>query len=77
MRNLSINRQFNGILAWDSFFYLAPEAQRSMFPIFRTHAASRAALMFTSGPAYGEAVGTYDTAGEFSSGGLGHQRAEL
>jgi len=60
MRNLSINRQFNGILAWDSFFHLSPEAQRSMFPIFRMHAALRAALMFTSGPAYGEAVGTYE-----------------
>ena len=28
-----------------------------MFPIFRAHAAPRAALMFTSGPAHGEAIG--------------------
>jgi hypothetical protein len=28
-----------------------------MFPIFRAHAAPRAALMFTSGPAQGEAIG--------------------
>ncbi len=28
-----------------------------MFPIFRALAAPRAALMFTSGPAHGEAIG--------------------
>ena len=28
-----------------------------MFPIFRVHAAPRAALMFTSGTAHGEAIG--------------------
>ncbi len=28
-----------------------------MFPIFRAHAAPRAALMFTSGTAHGEAIG--------------------
>ena len=31
-----------------------------MFPIFRTHAAQRAALMFTSGPAHGVAIGTFE-----------------
>ena len=30
-----------------------------MFPVFRKHAAPRAALMFTSGPAHGEAIGGY------------------
>jgi hypothetical protein len=30
-----------------------------MFPIFGTHAASRAALMFTSGRSQGESIGTY------------------
>jgi hypothetical protein len=30
-----------------------------MFPIFRAHAASKAALMFTSGPRHGEAIGSY------------------
>ena len=30
-----------------------------MFPIFREHAASNAALMFTSGPSDGVAMGTY------------------
>jgi SAM-dependent methyltransferase len=57
MRTLSLGRRFHGILAWDSFFHLNHEDQRRMFPIFRAHAASCAALMFTSGPAYGEANG--------------------
>ena len=60
MRTLSLDRNFNGLIAWDSFFHLSPAAQRGMFPIFRKHAGPRAALMFTSGPAHGEAVGTYE-----------------
>jgi SAM-dependent methyltransferase len=57
MRMLSLKRVFPGILAWDSFFHLNHDDQRRMFPIFRVHAAPRAALMFTSGPAHGEAIG--------------------
>jgi SAM-dependent methyltransferase len=59
MRVLSLDRSFDGILAWDSFFHLSPDDQRRMFPLFRKHAAPQAALMFTSGPAYGEAIGSY------------------
>ncbi|HEX5482999.1 MAG TPA: class I SAM-dependent methyltransferase [Terriglobia bacterium] len=59
MRTLSVDRRFDGILAWDSFFHLCPEDQRRMFPIFRQHAELNAALMFTSGPERGEAIGTY------------------
>jgi SAM-dependent methyltransferase len=59
MRNLSLDRHFDGILAWDSFFHLSPEDQRRMVPIFAGHAAPKAALMFTSGPTYGEAIGSY------------------
>jgi cyclopropane fatty-acyl-phospholipid synthase-like methyltransferase len=59
MRELSLDRRFGGILAWDSFFHLCPEDQRKMFPIFSNHAAPNAVLMFTSGPEYGEAIGTY------------------
>jgi SAM-dependent methyltransferase len=57
MRTLSLERHFHGILAWDSFFHLNHEDQRRMFPIFRAHAGTRSALMFTSGPAHGEAAG--------------------
>ena len=60
MRTLSLGRTFNGILAWDSLFHLCHDDQRQMFPIFRAHAAPRAALMFTSGPGYGEVIGTFE-----------------
>jgi SAM-dependent methyltransferase len=59
MRELSLDREFAGLIAWDSFFHLKPDDQRRMFPIFRRHAASGAALMFTSGPREGTAMGVY------------------
>jgi trans-aconitate methyltransferase len=60
MRELSLKRRFDGIIAWDSFFHLAFDDQRRMFPIFRDHAGPGAALMFTSGPAHGEAIGEFE-----------------
>jgi SAM-dependent methyltransferase len=59
MRQLALHRTFSGILAWDSFFHLCHDDQRRMFPVFRAHAAPSAALMFTSGPAHGEAIGSF------------------
>jgi 2-polyprenyl-3-methyl-5-hydroxy-6-metoxy-1,4-benzoquinol methylase len=59
MRTLSLNRKFDAILAWDSFFHLSFEDQRAMFPIFKKHSAPAVTLMFTSGPAHGEAIGSY------------------
>ncbi len=57
MRTLDLGRRFGGILAWDSFFHLGFDDQRRMFPIFAAHALPGAPLMFTSGPAHGEAIG--------------------
>lgn len=59
MRRLALGRTFGGMLAWDSFFHLRAEDQRAMFPVFAAHAAPGAALMFTSGPRAGVAMGTY------------------
>ncbi|WP_431858587.1 class I SAM-dependent methyltransferase [Azospirillum sp.] len=59
MRGLALGEPFHGILAWDSFFHLCPDDQRRMFPVFQRHAAPGAALMFTSGPAHGVAIGAY------------------
>ena len=59
MRGLSLDRRFDGILAWDSFFHLSPEDQRPMFPIFHRHARPQAALMFTSGHLHGETISTF------------------
>jgi len=59
MRELELSRRFDGILAWDSFFHLAMDDQRGMFPRFASHAREGAPLMFTSGPGEGEAIGSY------------------
>lgn len=59
MRTLALQQKFSGLLAWDSFFHLCPDDQRHMFPVFRAHAAPGAALMFTSGPRHGEAIGEF------------------
>lgn len=59
MRELDLGRRFDGVLAWDSFFHLSMDDQRGMFRRFATHAERGAPLMFTSGPAEGEAIGTY------------------
>jgi cyclopropane fatty-acyl-phospholipid synthase-like methyltransferase len=60
MRGLALGRRFDGILAWDSFFHLAPEAQRAMFRVFAALAAPGAALTFTSGPSESESAGTVE-----------------
>ncbi|HMM91312.1 class I SAM-dependent methyltransferase [Bradyrhizobium sp.] len=59
MRTLALKRTFSGILGWDGFFHLCQEDQRLMFPLFAAHAAPGAALLFTSGPAHGEAIGEF------------------
>lgn len=60
MRTMELGERFWGLLAWNSFFHLAHEAQRQMFGRFAEHAAPGAALLFTSGPGYGEAIGTLE-----------------
>ncbi len=59
MRMLDLDRRFDGIMAWDSFFHLTYDDQRRMFPIFCAHAKPDAPLLFTSGPRHGEAIGNF------------------
>jgi SAM-dependent methyltransferase len=59
MRELSLGRCFDGILAWDSFFHLDYGAQRRMFAVFASHASNPAVLMFNAGPVHGEGIGCY------------------
>ena len=59
MRRLALGRRFDGVLAWHSFFHLHFDDQRAMFPRFSSHAMLGGALMFTSGPAHGEAIGEW------------------
>lgn len=59
MRQLALGRTFDALIAWDSFFHLTAEDQRAMFAVFRAHAAPGAAMMFTSGPVNGVAMGEF------------------
>lgn len=59
MRSLSLGRRFGGVIAWDSFFHLDHDDQRRMFAVFAAHSAAGAALMFTSGPSHGVAIGEF------------------
>jgi SAM-dependent methyltransferase len=59
MRELDLDRRFDGILAWYSFFHLHFDDQRAMFSRFAAHAAPGAPLIFASGPMHGEAIGEW------------------
>lgn len=59
MRTLDIGRRFDAIIAWDSFFHLDADEQRTMFGIFAKHIALNGFLLFTSGPKAGEAIGDF------------------
>jgi SAM-dependent methyltransferase len=58
MRMLDLGRHFDAILAWNSFFHLRKNDQRTMFDVFERHARPSALLLFTSGPGEGEAIGS-------------------
>jgi len=60
MRDLALGQTFDGLIAWDSFFHLRPDDQRAMIAVFRSHARPGSALMFTSGPSFGEAIGSFE-----------------
>ena len=57
MRTVELDQKFNAILAWDSFFHLTPDDQRQIFAQFAQFSVTNTALMFTSGPMAGEAMG--------------------
>jgi SAM-dependent methyltransferase len=59
MRAISFAKRFDGILGWDSYFFLEPDDQRRMFDIFAAHAGVECVLMFNTGPRFGEAIGEY------------------
>jgi SAM-dependent methyltransferase len=59
MRELSLGRRFDGLIAWHSFFHLRPADQRPVLQRFAEHLSPGGALMFTSGPAHGESMGQW------------------
>ncbi len=60
MRALDLDRRFDGLIAWHSFFHLAPDDQRAMFPVFARHAKPGALLVFTSGSEEGVRIGEWE-----------------
>ncbi len=47
---------FHGVLAWHSLFHLTPEAQAAVLPALAARVGPGGRLMFTAGPAHGEAL---------------------
>ncbi|HYF08377.1 MAG TPA: class I SAM-dependent methyltransferase [Acetobacteraceae bacterium] len=60
VRGFHLGETFAGLLAWDSLFHLPPDQQRAMFPVFGRHVGPGGALMFTSGPHHGIAMGEFE-----------------
>jgi len=57
MRQLTLNKKFDAIIAWHSFFHLPASDQPAMFEIFAKHLNPGGILLFTSGTGPGEAWG--------------------
>lgn len=60
MRELALDRQFDGIVAWDSFFHLKPDEQRSTLQNFIQHLRPGGALLLTVGHEAGEVLGVVE-----------------
>ncbi|BBT71666.1 MULTISPECIES: class I SAM-dependent DNA methyltransferase [Enterobacteriaceae] len=60
MRALALEETFDGLVAWDSFFHLSQGDQRAMFAVFARHSHPGSALLFTSGPGDGIAMGEFE-----------------
>ena len=58
MRILDLGDTFDGIVAWDSFFHLTPDEQRTCIAHMARHLAPGGSLLLTVGPKAGEASGT-------------------
>lgn len=57
MRRLELAERFGGIVAWDSFFHLDKDEQRSMLPRLARHLAPGGSLLLTVGPGENETSG--------------------
>ena len=60
MRDFDLGMQFDGIIAWNSFFHLDPTAQRVCIARMARHLVPGGSLMLTVGPEAGETTGTVD-----------------
>lgn len=57
MCELSLDQRFDGIVAWDSFFHLNQDEQRSTLRLFAQHLRPAGALLLTVGHKAGEVLG--------------------
>lgn len=60
MCELAVDKQFDGIIAWDSFFHLNQDEQRRSLQRFFVHLCSPGALLLTVGHKAGEVLGTVE-----------------
>lgn len=67
MRRLDLPHLFAGIVAWDSFFHLAPDEQARTLPLIARHLAPGGAFLVTVGPAASEALGAVNGAPVYHS----------
>lgn len=56
MREIFLNKKFDLLIAWNSFFHLPQDNQRKMFQIFENHILPSGILLFTSGTSNGEVL---------------------
>ena len=57
MRLLNLERKFDAIIAWNSFFHLPVNDQPPMISLFEKHLHHKGVLLFTTGTERGEAWG--------------------
>ena len=60
MRELALDKEFDGIIAWDSFFHLKPDEQRNTLHRFIQHLRPGGVLLLTVGHEAGEVLGTVE-----------------
>ncbi len=58
MRDFELDQQFDGIIAWNSFFHLTADEQKACIARMARHLRPGGMLMLTVGPRAGEVSGT-------------------
>ena len=58
MRGLDLDETFDGIIAWDSFFHLRPDEQRTCIAHMARHLVPGGSVLITVGHMAGETTGT-------------------
>ena len=62
MRSFDLGMQFDGVISFDAFFHLTPDAQRSTLARIADHLKLDGMLLLTVGPDDGEAIGQMEDA---------------